>query len=196
MVAVATVVALTAGPAIWHRKADASKANVISSQTPNNEKWTLSGLLALKSHLMEQMDIGLMNLLCAEGLRGSENLDLDKSLERLDEMTTHVRQETDRNMHRFRSNPEEYENSEPYYRTALQTSLQMPDPRFPGGGMPPDPALWNLPRDVAWMMWRQQLAQRRQKQLEGVPDPTPGPPMPIQPFGNNNFGLPPSQQNR
>jgi len=376
----AAMLVLTAGAAIWHRNANAPKSNANSSKTPADEKWSLAALLALKPHQIEELDIGLTNLLCAEGLRGSENLDLDKSLDRLDDMATRVRLETDRNMHRFRSNPAGYENSEPYYRMAMlvtvlqqdfgiiynpdrvtpvgvfesndkffadsrdvfihgltgetksgtcsslpafyiaigrrlkyplslvsaknhlfvrwedqetrlnieaaavgmntyddahyrkwpypmtdqeekdngfiksmtaaeecavfmsirghclmaagrsneaisaheqavrlapqaklygiildiakreaaaRTSPQMPDPRFPGGGMPPDPSLWNLPRDVAWTMWRQQQAQRRQNQLEsGFPDPTPRLPIPGQPFGTNNFDLPPSQQNR
>ena len=360
---------------IWHRNATAPKANAISSKTSTNEKWTLAALLALKPHQLEDLDIGLTNLLCAEGLRGSENLDLDKSLSRLDEMATRVRLETDRNMHRFRSNPAEYENSEPYYRmTMLVTVLQQdfgiiynPDrvtpvgvfesndkffadsrdvfihgltgetksgtcsslpafyiavgrrlkyplslvsaknhlfvrwedqetrlnieaaavgmntyddahyrkwpypmtaqeekengfiksmtaaeecavfmsirghcliaagrhdealtaheqavrlapqaalygmildivkreaaardqPALPGVGMPPDPSLWDLPADTAWMLWNRSQAQRQQNRLEnGVSYPMPHAPSQIQPFGTSNFGLPPSQQNR
>jgi hypothetical protein len=83
------------------------------------------------------------------------------------------------------------------HAAVTRTSPQMPDPRFPRGGMPPDPSLWNLPRNVAWTIWRQQQPQRRQNQLEsGVNDPTPRMPMPGRPFGTNNFGLPPAQQNR
>jgi hypothetical protein len=366
---------LTAGPAIWHRNVNAPKANTISSKTPADEKRTLAALLALKPHQLEGLDIGLTNLLCAEGLRGSENLDLDKSLDRLDEMATRVRLETDRNMHRFRSNPAEYENSEPYYRMAmLVTVLQQdfgiiynPDrvtpvgvfesndkffadsrdvfihgltgetksgtcsslpafyiavgrrlkyplslvsaknhlfvrwedqetrlnieaaavgmntyddahyrkwpypmttqeerdngfiksmtaaeecavfmsirghclmaagrsseaisahdravrlapqakfygiildnakreaatrsqPQLPGIGMPPDPSLWDLPTDTAWMLWNRNQAQRQQERLEsGVPGPKADASSPIRQFGANSFGLPPSQQNR
>jgi Transglutaminase-like superfamily len=373
-VAIAAVVALSAGAAIWHRNANTPKVNPIS-KTSTDEKWTLAALLALKPHQIDELDIGLTNLLCAEGLHGSENLDLDKSLDRLDEIATRVRLETDRNMHRFRSNPAEYENSEPYYRMAmLVTVLQQdfgiiynPDrvtpvgvfesnekffadsrdvfihgltgetksgtcsslpafyvavgrrlkyplslvsaknhlfvrwedqetrlnieaaavgmntydddhyrkwpypmtaqeekdnafiksmtaaeecavfmsirghclmaagrrdealsaheqavrlvpqaklygiildiakreaaaraqPQLPGIGMPPDPSLWDLPTDTAWMLWNRNQAQRQQERLEsGVPDPTPHGPSPIQPLGTSSFGLPPSQQNR
>lgn len=126
-VAIAAVVALSAGAAISHRNANAPKANAISSKTSTDEKWTLAALLALKPPQVEELDIGLTNLLCAEGLRGSENLDLDKSLDRLDEMATRVRRETDRNMHRFRANPAEYENSEPYYRMAMFVTVLQQD---------------------------------------------------------------------
>ena len=123
----AAMLVLTAGAAIWHRNANAPKSNANSSKTPADEKWTLAALLALKPHQLEGLDIGLTNLLCAEGLRGSENLDLDKSLDRLDDMATRVRLETDRNMHRFRSNPAGYENSEPYYRMAMLVTVLQQD---------------------------------------------------------------------
>ena len=321
------------------------------------------------------MDIGLTNLLCAEGLRGSENLDLDKALNCLDDMAARVRLETDRNMHRFRSNPAESENSEPYYRMAMlvtvlqqdfgirynpdrvtpvgvfepnekfyadsrdvfihgltgetklgtcsslpafyiavgrrlkyplslvsaknhlfvrwedqqtrlnidvsglgvnshnddcyrawpypitpkeekemgylksmtgteecavflstrghclrasgrfdealsaheQASRILPDariyqiifniakredaarkaPELPGIGMPPDPSLWDLAPETAWMLWNRDHAQRQHKQMEKmVPDPTPGFPSPVQPLDQKNYGLPPSSQNR
>lgn len=321
------------------------------------------------------MDIGLTNLLCAEGLRGSENSDLDKSLNRLDEMAARVRLETDRNMHRFRSNPAEYENSEPYYRMAMlvtvlqqdfgirynpdrvtpvgvfesnekffadsrdvfihgltgetksgtcsslpafyiavgrrlkyplslvsakchlfvrwedqQTRLNidvsglgmnshdddfyrtwpypmtpteekemgylksmtateecavffstrghclraagrfdealaaheqscriLPDariyqiildiakredaarkvPELTGIGMPPDPSLWGLPPETAWMLWNRDQAQRQHKHMEKmVPDLIPGFPSSVQPFGQKNYVLPRSSQNR
>jgi hypothetical protein len=374
---IATVVFFSAGAAISHRNANApKKANAISSKASTDEKWSLAALLALKPHQIEELDIGLTNLLCVEGLRGSENLDLDKSLDRLDEMATCVKLETDRNMHRFRSNPAEYENSEPYYRMAMlvtvlqqdfgiiynpdrvtpvgafesndkifadsrdvfihgltgetkmgtcaslpafyvavgrrlkyplslvsakchlfvrwedqQTRLNvdvsglgvishdddyyrtwpypmtheeeeemgylksmtateecavflstrghclraagrfdealaaheqacriLPDariyqiildiakredtartsPKPRGVGMPPDPSLWDDPPEIAWMLWHQQQAIRNPRPLlpGEPPDPTPRPSMPGQPFGNNNFGLPPSQQNR
>jgi hypothetical protein len=155
-VAIAAVVALSAGAAIWHRNANAPKANGISSRISTDEKSTLAALLALKPHQLEELDIGLTNLLCAEGLRGSENLDLDKSLNRLDEMATRVRLETDRNMHRFSSNPAEYGNSEPYYRMALlMTVLQQdfgiiynPDRVTPVGVFEPNDKFFADSRDV------------------------------------------------
>jgi len=99
----------------------------ISSKASTDKKWSLAALLALKPHQIEELDIGLTNLLCAEGLRGSEKLDLDKSLDRLDEMATRVRLETDRNMHRFRATPAEYENSEAYYRMAMLVTVLQQD---------------------------------------------------------------------
>ncbi|MFC7339309.1 tetratricopeptide repeat protein [Haloferula chungangensis] len=74
--------------------------------------------------------------------------------------------------------------------------------KFRGAGMPPDPTLWGEPPEVAWILWHQQQTLRNQGPLhsgeppghagEHLSDPTPRPPMPGQPFGNPNFGLPPS----
>ena len=45
--------------------------------------------------------------------------------------------------------------------------------------MPPDPSLWDLPRDVAWAMWKREREERRIQSLPGVPrDPVPGIPQP------------------
>ena len=64
-------------------------------------------------------DIARWNLACAAGLPGAESLDIDAKLAELDRWAKHVASETERNMHRFRSNPGEYENSEAYYRALM-----------------------------------------------------------------------------
>ncbi len=52
-----------------------------------------------------------MNLLCAEGLPGAEDLNLSQCLERLDGMAKYVKGETDRHYYKFREHPEQYRNS-------------------------------------------------------------------------------------
>lgn len=377
IVAVTTVLTLLAGVAIWSPwRKRASLLHPASFRTPADEKWTLAALLALKPPQIEGLDIALTNLLCAEGLRGSEKLDVVKTLDGLDDMATRVQVETERNLHRFRSKPAEYENSEAYYRmlmlvTVLQqdfgirynpervapvgvfepnekffadsrdvflhglvgetktgtcsslpvlytavgrrlkyplslvsaknhlflrwedqetrlnieaTSLGMthyddayyrkwpypmtaleekengflksmtataecavflsirgqclmaagrseeavsaheqaarhaPDaklyqiilaiarrkadefaaPELPGVGMPPDPSLWDMPEEMAWMLWNKDQAQRQQNQLPGgLPDPMPRVPSPGRPFDQKkNYGLPSSSPDR
>ena len=34
-------------------------------------------------------------------------------------------------------------------------------PELPGIGMPPDPSLWDLPPETAWMLWNRDQAQRQ-----------------------------------
>jgi tetratricopeptide (TPR) repeat protein len=122
---IGSVLVLAAGVAIWHRDTNTSKANAAFSQKPADEKWNLAALLALTPFQLGELDVGLVNLLCAEGLRGSENLDLAKSLGRLDEMAKRVGSETDRNMRQFRSKPAEFRNSKAYFRmVVLATVLQ------------------------------------------------------------------------
>ena len=47
----------------------------------------MAELLALAPDLLEKVDIARMNLLCAEGLRGSENLNVEQCLDQLDAWT-------------------------------------------------------------------------------------------------------------
>ena len=60
---------------------------------------SLSGLLALPVETLDRVDIARMNLLCAQGLPGAKDLDLDRSLGVLDEMAARVRAETDRHFY-------------------------------------------------------------------------------------------------
>ena len=71
-------------------------------------------------------------------------------------------------------------------------------PKLPGIGMPPNPALWDYPPDVAWALWRQQQAQRQPRPLlpGGVPDPQSLIPLPGQPIGVRNPGLPQAPRTR
>jgi hypothetical protein len=77
---------------------------------------TLEELVQLKPHQLEETDIALMNLICAQGLRGAEGLDIQKMLARIDEIAARVRVETERHLYRFTANPGEYQNSEAYFR--------------------------------------------------------------------------------
>ena len=87
-------------------------------------------LLALTPQQLAQCDIALMNLLCAEGLPGAESLSVEQHLKLLDAWAARVGAETQRNLHRFRENPAEGDNSEAKWRmlmliTVLQQDLQV-----------------------------------------------------------------------
>lgn len=95
-----------------------------SQATPRS----LGELLSLSSHELARVDLALMNLLCAEGLPGSETLDIDRTLRALDLWTERVRLETLAYEPRFRRNPAENFNSEADFRmltliTVLQRDL-------------------------------------------------------------------------
>ena len=88
---------------------------------------TLKELLALPPEQLENCDIARMNLLCAEGLRGSEDLDVQKKLDTLDGWARHVEDETFRNYHRFLEHPEDYKKSEAYYRMMMLAMVLQQD---------------------------------------------------------------------
>jgi hypothetical protein len=97
--------------------------NLPVSSSPTN----LAQLLALSPAQLEKCNIALMNLLCAQGLRGAENLDVQQNLDTLDQWVRHVRYETVRNYHRFLDHPEEYNNSEAYYRMIMLATVLQED---------------------------------------------------------------------
>jgi hypothetical protein len=63
---------------------------------------TFNDLLNLSDYDLARLDIGLMNLLSANGLPGSEDLDIDDCLVKLDHWAEEVREETERNLAQFR----------------------------------------------------------------------------------------------
>ena len=72
---------------------------------PVGEITSLAGLLARKPEDLKDVDIALMNLLCAEGLPGAEKLDgpaIRRCLHTLDQWARRVKFETDRHLYRLR----------------------------------------------------------------------------------------------
>jgi hypothetical protein len=80
---------------------------------------SLSDLLALPVGKLSQVDIARMNLLCAQGLPGAEDLDVNGCLTVLQTMAARVQSETARNHHRFERNPADFENSENFYKMVI-----------------------------------------------------------------------------
>ncbi len=72
-------------------------------------------------------DIAVMNLRCAQELPGAEGLDVDACLATLDQWAVRVKTETERHLHRFRSNPTEYEHSEGYFRALMMAVIVYED---------------------------------------------------------------------
>ena len=82
----------------------------------------------LPSEELAALDIGAVNLECAEGLIGSEDLDVDACVTKLDEWTEAVRAATFRLWPRFETDPADFEYSVPYFcllvmLTVLQRDL-------------------------------------------------------------------------
>jgi hypothetical protein len=90
----------------------------------------LAELLALPASRIEQCDIALLNLLCAEALPGAETVDLDDYLLRLDGIAKRVESETRRHFYKFRDKPDEFNGSEGYFRMLLMAVVLQEDLRI------------------------------------------------------------------
>lgn len=88
---------------------------------------TLAELLALPPGQLEHVDLAVLNLLCATGLRGAEHLNVQQDLDTLDAFSKHVAAETLRNFHRFARNPDEYGGSLASYRMMMLTTVLQQD---------------------------------------------------------------------
>ena len=89
--------------------------NTLSPLSPT----TLIELLAVEPYRLGECDIAVMNLLCADGLTNTEDLDVGSNLASLNEWAARVRSETQRHFYRFQRNPGEFEHSEGYFRMLM-----------------------------------------------------------------------------
>ena len=91
---------------------------------------SLSELLSFNSEEIEQVDIALMNLICTQGLIGSEDLDIDQCLGILDEWADLVHKDTNARLPAYYQNPQKYHNSVNKFKCAnliltLKNTLKM-----------------------------------------------------------------------
>lgn len=84
-------------------------------------------LCAFPTNELARCDIALMNLLCAEGLRGAENLNVSNALAVLDGFAQRVKFETDRHLYRYREKPTEFNGSEGYFRMMMLATVLQED---------------------------------------------------------------------
>jgi hypothetical protein len=68
-------------------------------------------------------DIAALNLHCALGLPGSENVDIPACLRTLDDWAATIAHGTRRMMPKFSANPEEYNGSESYFRILIMVTV-------------------------------------------------------------------------
>ena len=116
----------------------------------------LTELLAMSHDRLAACDVALMNLLCAEGLRGAENLNVAAGLSTLDHWAHRVDFETRRHLYRFQKNPAEFDHSEAKFRmlmlgVTLQTNFAVrynPDRITPAGVFEPNDVFFADSRDV------------------------------------------------
>jgi hypothetical protein len=88
---------------------------------------TLKELVALPPMQLENCDIARMNLICAEGLPGAENLNVEEDLTTLDQWAQHIKSETDRNFHHYLDDPAYYYNSTNFYKMLMMAVVLYDD---------------------------------------------------------------------
>ncbi|MBI2946801.1 MAG: tetratricopeptide repeat protein [Verrucomicrobia bacterium] len=121
-----------------------------------NRPANFSELLALPRDRIESCEIALMNLLCAEGLRGAENLNVTDCLATLDQWAGVADFDTRRHLYRFQKNPAEFDHSEAKFRVlmlgmVLQNNFNVrynPDRITPAGVFEPNDVFFADSRDV------------------------------------------------
>jgi len=122
-----------AGLAVGSIAADTTVTNQTVSGTTSSQAAgpkqpeTLPELLAIPVADLGKVDIARINLLCAQGLRGAEELDVQFYLNTLDGWVRHVDSETRGNFHRFAAHPGEYNDSLAYYRMEMLATVLQQD---------------------------------------------------------------------
>lgn len=113
---------------VFLRKSSETKSTLtVVVQNAQSSPQNLDQLLSVKPDDLEKVDIARMNLLCAEGLPGAENLNVEESLTTLDQWAQHIKAETDRNYHHFKEDPAYYSNSEAFYKMLMMAVVLYED---------------------------------------------------------------------
>ena len=87
----------------------------------------LDQLAGLPEAALSAQDIAAVNLACAAGLPGAENLDAARCLAVLDAWAEHVDRETARSAAQFQRDPAAYENSWAYFRVLVMATVLQQD---------------------------------------------------------------------
>jgi hypothetical protein len=123
----------------------------------------LSDIVDMTAEQLSMVDIAEVNLLCATGLPGSENFDIQEGLKTLDHWADSVQSETARNFHRFKTTPGEYESSEAFYRMGMLVTVLQQDL-----GIRYNPDLIDVPENDAAKLNRAFLTDSSNMFLTGV----------------------------
>ena len=84
---------------------------------------TLGQLTEMPEEQLARIDLGLVNLICSQGLPGRNNQTLAEGMHYLERMTASVRKQTAQNLHRFLEHPAEFENSEAFYKVLMLNTV-------------------------------------------------------------------------
>lgn len=128
-VGVAAVLVLTAAHSSHPRRVEKTSDHPAAQPRSRVVPGSYHELLALSPEALAEVDIALVNLVCARGLPGAEGLDIPAVLTRLDEWAERVRSETERHLYRLRDPQwaEHYRKSESYLRVEFLLQVLQED---------------------------------------------------------------------
>jgi hypothetical protein len=106
-----------------------SHANTPTQLTAGPDYPTLGELTGMSDDELRRQDLALVNLRCAEGLPGSENLDIQKCLATINQWAQRVQFETERHLYRAHDPrfAKHYRNSEAYLRASMLIQVLQED---------------------------------------------------------------------
>lgn len=84
---------------------------------PCSAQLTLNEVLTMPEDELGQVDIARVNLLCAAGLTGAEELDIEKCLKTIDEWAELIKIDTANRLNSYYQNPARYDNSVNKFKT-------------------------------------------------------------------------------
>ena len=103
------------------------ETQTIEYQSSDAPRYSYAHYASLSPDEIANVDIARLNLSCAVGLPGGENLNIEEKLSHLDQWAKHVQRETDRHLYRFNADPAEYNNSEAYFRMLMLICIVQED---------------------------------------------------------------------
>ena len=125
------IVLVAAGIFVWQRHNSSVKLPPVATASAKPAVFKMptsfAELCVVSTNDLEKCDVALMNLLCAEGLRGSEDLNVTDCLAALDRIAASVKSETTRAYFKFREHPEDFHQSEGYYDMMMMATVIQQD---------------------------------------------------------------------
>ncbi len=109
---------------------DLRRFALLSTKPAPQRAHVLSAILGETPEALRQYDIAILNLLSAGGLPGAEGLRAEELRTQLDEWAGRVQAETRRHHYRFDTHPEEFDNSEAYFRMLMMAVVVYEDFRI------------------------------------------------------------------
>jgi hypothetical protein len=121
-----------AGPGSGNSYSDSAFTNTPSvtiegGSLEDNPVESFTQVLSLDVKRLGAIGVARLNLLCAQGLGGAEDLDIAKELAVLDTWTAAVRSETQRGIYKYHADPAAFNHSEGYFRMLMLITVLQQD---------------------------------------------------------------------